>query len=153
MQLAGAGSQDAGLGFDELVLKRDAVLAGHQLHIDNVGTAEPDPTEVLAQQQRELLGWAYRLLAPLLCASAALGWFAHLVLLGRGKLRLDPYWWLCHTLWLLVACRMGILVLVDLSSFPAVNALYLSAAYPLFWAALLLTVGLPLRPANLDATP
>ena len=153
VQLAGAGPSDPGLSFEDLALKRDVVLAGRQLYIDSVGAASPEPAEVLARRMRDLLGAAFRLTAPPLCAAAALGWLVHLVLLWRRKLRLDPYWWLCHALWLLVASRIAILVLVDMSSFPAVNALYLSAAFPLFWAALLLTVGLPLRAKAMGLKP
>ena len=72
-------------------------------------------------------------------------------MLIRRKPRPDPYWWLCHALWLLVTCRVAILVIVDLSSFPAINVSYLSATFPLFWAAPLLTAYLPFHMTQASA--
>jgi hypothetical protein len=41
----------------------------------------------------------------------------------------------------LVASRIAVLVLVDVSSFPAVDQLYLSAAYPLYVLAGIASLG------------
>jgi hypothetical protein len=144
LQLEGAGPQDPGLSFDYLSTKRDAPLAGHPLYIDSFGTAGTDPTEVLAIRILVGLERGLGALAPILCAAAALAYVVQLVRLARRSVRPDPCWWLCHALWLLVATRLAVLVLVDLSSFPAISALYLSAAFPLFWAALALTIAMPL---------
>jgi hypothetical protein len=146
LQLAGAGPNDISLSHEQLLAGYGGVIAPDtQLHIDSFDDAPPNVAERYARWVVEKLSTFFGFCMPALAAAAGLSYVAHLILLKRGALRADNYWLLTHMLWLLVLSRVTILLLVDLSSFPAFNNKYLSASFPLLCSALLLTLYLPFR--------
>ncbi len=142
LQPAGATAADTGLAYDTLYSGQSASLGASRLFLDKTGNQK---TFAFAEKAYLTLFGIYRIVVPILCLAAALAYLAHLVMMTRRAVRIDAYWWLTHALWLALACRMTILLLVDISSFDAITVLYLSAAFPLSVAALLLTLGLPFR--------
>jgi hypothetical protein len=145
IQPSGAGPSDAGLSFDKLVGSRSQTLGGGQLYIDSYGNWAQAIVNQYAYKVVRALSGLYKLIMPLLALGAGLAYLANLVLLVRGRARADSYWLLCHMLWLFVACRLFILLLVDISSFPGITMLYVSASLPLVCAALATTLYLPFR--------
>lgn len=144
-QLAGAIPSDAGLPLDSLIKSRTQTLEGNQLFIDTYGGLVRDVVDRYAHRAESVLSALYTLLIPTLAVLAALAYLAHLVQIARGGFRWDGYWLLCHALWLAIVCRLTILLLVDISSFPGISTLYIGATLPLVCAALLLTIYLPFR--------
>ncbi len=119
-------------------------VGGHELYIDIGGKTYPKvPTRGLA-----LLDCLYGKLLPALLIAAIAAWLVHVVRLMRRTLAVDPYWWVTHALWGLVLCRLALILAVDLSSFDALQPTYLFPAHALFTAAMLMTIGLVLRPAR-----
>ncbi|MFO1059753.1 MAG: hypothetical protein U1E53_22640 [Dongiaceae bacterium] len=112
---------------------------------DPAGTPKVGPAGQPARRVLKALDGLYRLLMPALALAAALAGLFWLGQVARGIRRPDGIAWLAAALWLLVLARGAVLVLIDLAAFPAVNEKYLSAAYPLLGAALLLTAALPFR--------
>lgn len=145
LQFAGAGAADPSVGYDPMPAGRQVTLAGRVIHIGAYARASDFKAEVAGGRVVQAIGTLFRMLMPVLLIAAMAGYLVHLAMLARGRVRLDAYWWVTHALWLLLAARCAILVLVDVSSFPGVNILYLSAAFPLTMAATLLTIGLGAR--------
>lgn len=145
LQVAGAGPADPALSYDSAASGQKAVLAGRVLRLGPYAKASDLKGEAAAQRT---LGWiaaVFKRVATGLLVLAVLAWAAHWVMMARGRGRLDVYWWTTHALWLLLATRAGVLLLVDISSFPGVTIPYLSAAFPLAFAAALMTIGLAVR--------
>jgi hypothetical protein len=140
-----AGSPDAGFSYLELSRQPDWQLGGGQMHIDKYGSGDRTPLEDFARRALGALLRLYKRFTPLLIVGAIAGYLAHAVMLLRRSARLDGYWLFVHALWLAVAGRCAILILVDISSFPAVTPTYLAATAPLVYAALLLMAWLPLQ--------
>lgn len=155
LQPAGASPSDARLSFDKLVGSRNQTLGAGHLFIDSYGNWAQAAVNQYAQKALRALSGLYKLIVPLLAIGAGLAYLANLVLLVRGVSRADGYWLLCHMLWLSIACRLFILLLVDISSFPGISMLYVAATLPLVCAALLMTLYLPFRHLGLlqRATP
>jgi len=145
LQIAGAGAADPSASYNPMPPGRQMLLAGHVVRIGAYARASDFKAEQAGQRVVRALAAAFKILMPLLLIAAAAGYLIHLAMLARGRTRLDAYWWVTHALWLLLVTRCAILVLVDISSFPGVNVLYLSAAFPLTVAAALLTIGLGVR--------
>jgi hypothetical protein len=145
LQRVGAGPADPGLSFEQLLRSRDQRLDGDELFIDSYGATARDVADLYAHKAQAALTAVYKRLMPILALAAVAAYIAHLWLLLRGRLRVDGYWVLCHMLWVSVACRLAILLLTDISSFPGVVIGYVAATLPLASAAFLLTLYLPFR--------
>ncbi len=143
------GAADPGLSFDQLLRSRDQRLDGNELFIDSYGATARDVADQYAHKAEAVLSALYMRLMPLLALAAAAAYLAHLWLLARGRARPDGYWLLCHVLWLSIAARLAILLLVDISSFPGIVMGYVAATLPLECAALLMTLYLPFRQTGL----
>ena len=141
----GATSSNAGLTSNDLLRQRDWTLGDGQLHIDKYGSITRSVVERSAQAVLTALAVLYRWLSTALILAAVAGYLTHLVLLLRRSARPDGCWLLVHALFLAVATRAAILILVDISSFPGVVLGYVAASIPLFYAALLLMAYLPVR--------
>jgi hypothetical protein len=125
-------------------------LGSGQLYMDDrVGE---NPERALDLRGVAILVRLYALLTPWLLGAAALAYLYHLVMLAGGA-KADLLWWTVQALWLMVLTRCVILVLVDISSFPAVNVDYLKPVFPLMTAAALLTLALPFRKTSSEPDP
>lgn len=114
-----------------------------QLHLDSVragispeAEAPEWPTTV-----RRAIGKCYATVLPWL---AGIGLLAFLWVSGRAVLRrrFGSLHALAAAAWCLVASRSVLLVLVDMSSFPAVNVQYMQAAFPLLVLAAIVSLAL-----------
>ena len=147
LQRVGARPSEPKVSYDELLANRDVKVGGGEIYIDNFGVTDSAPDQAAPTAVMEGLWRLYRLALPVLAIAAGLAYLAHLRQLALKRSRIDPLWILCHLLWLLVLTRVIVLLLVDLSSFPAIIVQYLSAAFPLSVSALALTIFLPFRTA------
>jgi hypothetical protein len=145
LQLAGAGPADPALSLAWSTKAGDHSLQGASLFFDRL---EPDLDNSDRRHALATLGAiaaVYKTATPILFLGAAAAWLFHLPLLALGRLRPDFYWLTSHALWLAVACRCLVLLMVDISAFPGLTIPYLSAVFPLGLAAALMTIGLPFR--------
>ena len=123
----------------------NAILAGtqpvplghEQFHIDNATRATPHAEMPSAVRQGYALLLAlYRYGMPL---GAGLGVLAYVYALAtslRSK-RLPLPLLIASMFWGLLVCRIALLILVDISSFPAIQVKYVSAGFLVFCLALL----------------
>src|SRR5690606_10293571 len=63
-------------------------------------------------------------------------------LVTTKRIQFDRLAILCAALWIAYTARLALVVLVDISSFPAINTLYLLHAFPIWTAAAMLSVWL-----------
>lgn len=77
----------------------------------------------------------YQFLSPFLFFSAILFFNIHLIFSILGRLKLSFLFIFSASLWILYFSRILLITLIDISSFPAVNHLYLMPAYPLLTCA------------------
>lgn len=115
-------------------------FAGGDLHFDSVdgGIHPAAVAPAWAGSVRHWIGGIYAIVLPCLLGLGVLA-YAGAVLLGVRRKRLTPLLVLALTGWGLVVSRMLVLVLVDISSFPAVNVQYMQPAFPLAVLAALLS--------------
>lgn len=103
-----------------------------ELYFDSIGRApqlSPPPSgSVLAVRER--IGRFHGAMLPWLAIAGLLA-FAGAVAVGIRRRHATPLLAVAAAAWCLVACRVAVLVLVDLSSFPAINVQYMQPAFPL----------------------
>lgn len=136
-------------------------LAEGELHFDSIGrmarlTQPPSESVLIA---RERIGRFHGAVLPWLAIAGLLA-FAGTVAVGIRRRHCTPLLAVAAAAWCLVACRVVVLVLVDLSSFPAINVQYMQPAFPLLvlaavasLAALLPIAGMRRRDNGGPATP
>lgn len=97
---------------------------------DPAETITSDSRVRLALRLRTFLDSAYGFLMPVLFWSglAAMVVATWMTVANRD---LDPILVLAGVAWVLIFCRIALLALIDVSSFPAINPQYLAPAYPL----------------------
>jgi hypothetical protein len=107
-------------------------LAEGELYFDSIGRAAKltEPPSESALVARERIGRFYRNVLPWLSVAGLLA-FAGSLVVAIGRRHATPLLIVAAASWCLVACRLAVLVLVDLSSFPAINVQYMQPAFPL----------------------
>lgn len=123
--------------------KKQFTFGGAVLHVDDwrdMGEAH-DPVTDWAKSLRACLIQVYRVLLPVL---GGLGFCSYLLLCGmmlsrRGR-GTSLVFVAASAFWCMLAARVAVVVMVDISAFPAVRQLYLMAAYPLLCVAALLSL-------------
>ncbi|MCZ8164771.1 GtrA family protein [Silanimonas sp.] len=118
-----------GLGESQLFI--DAARSGSEEAASNL------PAPLRARQAVDAL---YAMALPLLTATGLFA-FAAASLTGWRRKRLDALHVVAITTWCMLACRIGLLMLVDLSSFPAAKIHYLQPAFPLLIVAAFASFG------------
>jgi putative flippase GtrA len=107
-------------------------LGDGELYLERLETAAtlspPPPAAALAA--RAAIGRIYAGASTWLASAGALAVVLASVLAIRRR-RADPLLVLAVSAWCLVAGRLAVLVLVDVSSFPAINVQYMQPAFPL----------------------
>lgn len=154
IQLAGAGPQDPKLSYTALLAHRDQKFGGGQIYIDSFGADEGGAaSDAAVYRVIDVLARLLKAVTPVLAVGAAVAWLVHLVQIARGAVPMDGFLVVLHALWLGIACRAAILILIDLSAFPGIVPTYVAALIPLTAVALLMTLSLPFRPpaAKLNA--
>ena len=82
----------------------------------------------------------YSKLMPVLFFLGLLSFFASTIFTLIKKLSFHRFWVLSLGAWVLISTRLLILVLIDISSFPALDSLYSSVVYPLLIIASLMSI-------------
>lgn len=101
-------------------------------------------TAVVHSYDRQLklkhsIGVLYSQVAPIMVAAGA-GSFVLCVILALVRRRTPvELFWLVGMLWVIYLTRMILVILVDISSFPAIGYLYLGAGFPFLYAASILS--------------
>jgi hypothetical protein len=111
------------------------------LYIDNVFQTEEN-YDVKYLNIKESLSNLYKLILPVI---SVLGIFAYLIcfiLICLRKKTITNIFLASTLMWFLFFSRIILLVLVDISSFPAINELYMSAAFPILCLSAFLSIQL-----------
>ena len=123
--------------------------------VSNVAEASalfgPDPRSFAALKVSNAILSVYRIVFPLLLAVGALCWAADFARSVRGR-QATPLLIVATAAWTMVFVRSVLIALVDVSSFDAVNALYLAPAIPLAGLAAVLSIGALARDPRLQTT-
>jgi hypothetical protein len=99
-----------------------------------------DPSAGVIRDLRKWLIAAYRVLLPLLGAIGLTAWLVRLAQVVTKRVPATAPFVIGSALWVMVATRIAVVVLVDISAFPAINQRYLVAAYPLLCVASVLGI-------------
>jgi hypothetical protein len=112
------------------------------LYFDKISQTEDSLRQKLFLDIKNSLAKLYRLIVPVLVLLGALTYFIYLISLWLGKVSLNDVFILGTSMWCLLLSRILLIILVDISSFPAINALYMSAAFPIICLASFLSLQL-----------
>ena len=120
-------------------------LAGSELYLDNIAPSYGPAPGRTGERIISALHRLYAVVMPAATIVALLMYLAYTVrLLARWRLSdITPLYILACAVWVLVLARAAILILVDLSSFPAVNPLYFTAGPPLTGLGVVICLALP----------
>ena len=144
-QAGGAGARSIA----KLALGSNA-FDGGTLYLENkVQVYGPDGGRT-ARHLIAALATAYKRVMPVASALGLLAYLAYGVfyLLRRRWRRFDPVFIAASGVWVMLLARAAILVLVDISSFPAVSVSYWNAGFPLLCLAIGLSFALWRRTAE-----
>lgn len=111
------------------------VLGDGAIYLDEVGVTGNDSVfswSIIAKAQ---LTHLYKIISPFVfCIGLSCFVACFFISLAR-KSRLDELFWIASMLWLLYLSRISLIILVDVSSFAAINYLYLLPAFPVLYSA------------------
>ena len=121
---------------------RSFKIGDSSLHFDSImDSGDPTIFTKVFRFQKWLVA-AYRLTIPILAIAGILGYlfgFARLVFSNRG---ISNSVLIATTLWILLLSRIILIILIDISSFPAININYLCPAFPLLCLASTISIAL-----------
>jgi hypothetical protein len=123
------------------LLNKDGIL-----HIDSVKENLIFKRKNFIKAKEYILG-VYELITPIIISLGFLSFLASTLIFLRKRTYLVLYL-VSLAFWVLLSSRLALLILVHISSFPALIPLYLSAAYPVAVIASLLSMGLLLVSFN-----
>jgi hypothetical protein len=131
----------------------DALGSG-QLHVDALHPGIPADAAAprWARSLKSVIGRLYRTVLPWLALAGLLG-FAWATLRAVRSRAAEPLYLLAASAWVLAASRVALLVLVDMSSFPALKVHYLQPAFPLLVLASMVSLALAARAGTSPAAP
>ncbi len=110
------------------------------LTFDQISQTQDYSSKKLSLKIKSLLATAYKFIIPVLALSGIFAYFIYLIFIGRGKAPMTDIFMVSTMMWCLFAARIVLIVLVDISSFPAISALYLSAGFPILCLAAFLSL-------------
>lgn len=123
--------------------RRDFTLGTGHLHVDGVQAGIPESAQAhpAAKRLRDGISRMHAFMLPWLAGVGlfAFGWMS---LRGIRQRRFDLAWLLAAAAWTLLAARMALLLLVDISAFPALQIHYVQPAFPLLSLASVLSIAL-----------
>jgi hypothetical protein len=96
----------------------------------------------LALKFKNLLANLYKSIIPILVLSGAFAYLVYLIFIFSRRAPISDIFIISTMMWCLFFSRIVLLVLIDISSFPAINSLYMSAAFPILCLAALLSLQL-----------
>lgn len=128
-----SGDAADGVALSDLVQQGPGgrLLGAATLQVESASAARADVPPTWARAVVDRLAVAYAWVVPLVLAGGLLGVVVGLVRLARGGRSHVPLLTLALVAWALVATRCAVLILVDLTSFDAVHAGYMTAGFPL----------------------
>ena len=112
------------------------------LYIDQILETNDDSAQHLPFKIKNFLANLYKLIIPVLVISGAFAFFIYLIFTLTGRVAITDIFIVSTMMWCLFFSRIALLVLVDISSFPAINSLYMSAAFPILCLAAFLSLQL-----------
>jgi hypothetical protein len=115
-----------------------------ELYFGAVTLAGPDRAGAGAQHVLKGLRLVYRTVLPIAGVAAILCFIWRLAMLCRGQ-RADGLLILATGLWILLLSRCFILLLVDISAFPAISQLYMLPGFTVSCMAIAISAALPFR--------
>lgn len=110
------------------------------LFIDSAVTTIPKTLNKVATTIKFSLASVYKLVLPLLFWLGLIALFINLLICITVRSMPSPLLLCALTAWALVCTRTVILILIDVSSFPAINSLYMGPAFPLLIVAIFLSI-------------
>lgn len=116
-------------------------LAGGQLYFNNVmNSSKTDIFYIRAYSIKNTIGEIYKLISPTIFYSGMVVYiFITLIALFR-IIKLSPLYFVILALWGLLLSRMALLILIDISSFPALTPLYFGPGFFLTCSASILSI-------------
>lgn len=103
-------------------------LGQYSLQLDNVNVP-PSPLSNAWFPVKKYLLSLYQIISPILFFSGGVAFLAICIARVFGAGRISDLMVLTSSLWVIYIARILIIVLVDITSFPAINSLYLMPAY------------------------
>jgi hypothetical protein len=112
------------------------------LYVDQILQANVHSAQDLLLKIKNSLANIYKLIIPILVLLGAFSYFVYLILILIGKTPVNDTFVISSMMWCLFFSRILLLILVDISSFPAIEGLYMSAAFPILCLAAFLSLQL-----------
>ena len=144
--VADTGARVALMDLSEQLVDPEVLGPGTILYAELAVRGLPAPLINVSVMIKDTLNRLYRLALPVLVLLGAVGLVASLIRAWRTGSLYEPLLIVAVVSWLLVASRVSLLVLIDISSFPAINALYMAPAFPLLTVACLTSIAGFLQP-------
>ncbi len=112
------------------------------LYVDQILQTNNDSAQDLPLKFKSLLVNLYKLIIPVLVLFGALAYFANLIFILIRRELINDIFIASTMMWCLFFSRILLLVMVDVSSFPAITELYMSAAFPILCLAAFMSIQL-----------
>jgi hypothetical protein len=112
------------------------------LFVDQILDKNNQSAQDLPLKLKNSLANAYKLIIPILVLLGAFTYFMYLIFTLAGRVPITDIFIISTMMWCLFFSRILLLVFVDISSFPAIDALYMSAAFPILCLAAFLSLQL-----------
>lgn len=109
-------------------------------YLDSARFLFPQQILRLSSKIKTLLGKLYSIIIPVLLSISVITLIGTLAYLVKQRCFFQPVLMVAILAWTLVFTRMVLLVLIDISSFPAINALYMGPAFSLSILAMITTI-------------
>ncbi len=115
-------------------------LGDGTFHIDNMTIADPSRADRILLRIKEVLLKIYQYCSIFIFIIGGTAFVAAWISLALKKSSFDALMALSTSLWALYLSRVAILILVDVTSFPTLSAMYMMPAFPIWFAAAFVSV-------------
>ncbi len=105
------------------------------LFIEKIVLTKNDAEQIFSSKARNLLAGLYKFIIPVIVLPGAIIYIVYLFSVLLNKVLISDIFIASTMLWCLFFSRTVMLVLIEISSFPAINSLYMSAAFPVLCLA------------------
>jgi hypothetical protein len=105
------------------------------LHIDKVSKSVDFSEKYIPLKIKNLLGNCYKFLMPVIVLSGVFTYLIYFIFILARRASVTDIFIVSTMMWCLFVSRIILLVLVDISSFPAITETYMSAAFPILCLA------------------
>jgi hypothetical protein len=112
------------------------------LYVDQILDTNHQSVQNLPLKLKGSLANLYKLIIPILVMLGAFTYLMYLMFILAGRIPSTDIFIVSTMMWCLFFSRIALLILVDISSFPAINSLYMSAAFPILCLAAFLSLQL-----------